>query len=83
MSGGLFLGLELATEQLRASVVDEGLEVIAEVAVDFDGDLPQYLYGLVTISYRVVANLYRQNGGWSCIFSSELYTSRYVDSCTR
>lgn len=43
MSGGLFLGLALATEQLRASVVDESLEVIAQVAVDFDLDLPQYL----------------------------------------
>ena len=38
----LFLGLELATDQLRASVVDENLELVGVEVVDFDADLPEY-----------------------------------------
>ncbi|KII84911.1 hypothetical protein PLICRDRAFT_57417 [Plicaturopsis crispa FD-325 SS-3] len=38
----LFLGLELATDQLRASIVDESLELIGVECVDFDTDLPEY-----------------------------------------
>ncbi|PCH34913.1 actin-like ATPase domain-containing protein [Wolfiporia cocos MD-104 SS10] len=38
----LFLGLELATDQLRASIVDENLELVGVDAVDFDTELPEY-----------------------------------------
>ncbi|THH15411.1 hypothetical protein EW146_g5050 [Bondarzewia mesenterica] len=38
----LFLGLELATDQLRASIVDENLELVGVEAVDFDSELPEY-----------------------------------------
>ncbi|KAL6306539.1 actin-like ATPase domain-containing protein [Sparassis latifolia] len=38
----LFLGLELATDQLRASIVDDNLELIGVEAVDFDSELPEY-----------------------------------------
>lgn len=38
----LFLGLELATDQLRASIVDENLELVGVEAVDFDVELPEY-----------------------------------------
>ena len=37
-----FLGLELSTEQLRAVVVDEQLDLVAVEAVDFDTDLSEY-----------------------------------------
>lgn len=42
----LFLGLELAVDQLRATVVDEQLEIIQTHAVDFDAELG---YGSVII----------------------------------
>ncbi|KIJ19576.1 xylulokinase [Paxillus involutus ATCC 200175] len=38
----LFLGLELATDQLRASIVDESLDLIAVEYVDFDTELSEY-----------------------------------------
>ncbi|OBZ73108.1 putative D-xylulose kinase A [Grifola frondosa] len=38
----LFLGLELATDQLRASIVDDNLELVGVEAVDFDSELPEY-----------------------------------------
>jgi xylulokinase len=38
----LFLGLELATDQLRASIVDESLELVGVDCVDFDSELPEY-----------------------------------------
>lgn len=38
----LFLGLELATDQLRASIVDESLELVGVECVDFDTELPEY-----------------------------------------
>lgn len=38
----LFLGLELATDQLRASIVDENLELVGVECVDFDTELPEY-----------------------------------------
>jgi xylulokinase len=34
----LFLGLELAIDQLRASVVDESLELVGVECVDFDSE---------------------------------------------
>jgi len=37
-----FLGLELSTEQLRAVIVDEQLDLVAVEAVDFDTDLSEY-----------------------------------------
>ena len=38
----LFLGLELATDQLRASVLDENLDLVGVETVDFDTELPEY-----------------------------------------
>lgn len=37
-----FLGLELATDQLRASIVDESLDLVGVECVDFDSELPEY-----------------------------------------
>ena len=39
-----FLGLELATDQLRASIVDESLELVGVECVDFDNDIPEYQF---------------------------------------
>ncbi|KAJ6632189.1 hypothetical protein B0H10DRAFT_7060 [Mycena sp. CBHHK59/15] len=41
-SPALFLGLELATDQLRASLVDESLDLVGVECVDFDTELPEY-----------------------------------------
>jgi len=38
----LFLGFELATDQLRASIVDENLELVGVELIDFDAELPEY-----------------------------------------
>lgn len=38
----LFLGLELAAGQLRATIVDENLELMGVEAVDFDTELSEY-----------------------------------------
>jgi len=38
----LFLGLELSTDQLRASIVDESLELVGVECVDFDVELPEF-----------------------------------------
>jgi xylulokinase len=38
----LFLGLELATDQLRATLVDEHLDLVGVESCDFDSDLPDY-----------------------------------------
>ena len=38
----LFLGLELATDQLRASIVDESLDLVGVECVDFDSELSEY-----------------------------------------
>ena len=38
----LFLGIELAADQLRASIVDEGLDLVGVEHVDFDSELPEY-----------------------------------------
>jgi xylulokinase len=37
-----FLGLELATDQLRASIVDENLDLVGVEAVDFDSELSEF-----------------------------------------
>ena len=41
-ASALFLGLELAVDQLRAAIVDENLELAGVEAVDFDQELPEY-----------------------------------------
>ncbi|KAG6848819.1 hypothetical protein H0H93_013776, partial [Arthromyces matolae] len=38
----LFLGLELATDQLRATIVDESLDLVGVECVEFDVDLSEY-----------------------------------------
>ena len=38
----LFLGIELGVDQLRASIVDESLELVGVECVDFDSELPEY-----------------------------------------
>ncbi|KAG6827864.1 hypothetical protein H0H92_010162 [Tricholoma furcatifolium] len=38
----LFLGLELATDQLRATIVDESLELVGVECVDFDTEVSEY-----------------------------------------
>ncbi|KAL0061327.1 hypothetical protein AAF712_011844 [Marasmius tenuissimus] len=42
MGGPLFLGLELAVDQLRATIVDENLDLVGVECVDFDTELPDY-----------------------------------------
>ncbi|PWN21951.1 putative XKS1-xylulokinase [Microstroma glucosiphilum] len=41
-SSPLFLGLDLSTQALKASLLDGSLHVLAEVAVNFDAELPEY-----------------------------------------
>ncbi|KAH9475085.1 putative D-xylulose kinase A [Psilocybe cubensis] len=38
----LFLGIELGVDQLRASIVDDTLELVGVESVDFDSELPEY-----------------------------------------
>ncbi|KAF9530785.1 hypothetical protein CPB83DRAFT_850311 [Crepidotus variabilis] len=38
----LFLGIELGIDQLRASIVDDTLELVGVECVDFDSELPEY-----------------------------------------
>jgi len=38
----LFLGIELSTDQIRASIVDESLDLVGVECVDFDTELPEY-----------------------------------------
>jgi xylulokinase len=37
-----FLGLDASTQSLKASLLSADLDVIRELAVNFDADLPQY-----------------------------------------
>lgn len=37
-----FLGLDASTQALKASLLSSDLDIIAEVAVNFDADLPHY-----------------------------------------
>jgi xylulokinase len=41
-ASALFLGLELASDQLRATLVDEHLELVGVESCDFDSDLATY-----------------------------------------
>ena len=38
----LYLGLELGTDQLRASIIDENLELSGVESVDYDTELSEY-----------------------------------------
>ncbi len=38
----LFLGLDASTQAIKASLLSSTLNVISEVAVNFDADLPKY-----------------------------------------
>jgi xylulokinase len=38
----LFLGIELSTDQLRATLLDDSLDLVAVECVDFDAELPEY-----------------------------------------
>lgn len=38
----LFLGLDASTQSLKASLLSSTLDVISELSVHFDSDLPQY-----------------------------------------
>ena len=49
MGPPLFLGLELATDQLRASIVDESLELVGVDCVDFDSELSEYQWVSLSI----------------------------------
>jgi len=40
----LFLGIELGIDQLRASIVDDTLELVGVECVDFDSALAEYKY---------------------------------------
>lgn len=42
MTGPLFLGLDLSTQQLKAAIIDEKGNLIHEGAVHFDRDLPEF-----------------------------------------
>ena len=42
LSHTLFLGVELATDQLRAVVLDDQLDILGVECVDFDAELPEY-----------------------------------------
>jgi len=51
----LFLGIELGIDQLRASIVDDTLELVGVESVDFDSELSEYkcvsLFQVVSISH--------------------------------
>ena len=42
ISHTLFLGVELATDQLRAVLLDDQLDILGVENVDFDAELPEY-----------------------------------------
>lgn len=44
----LFLGIELGIDQLRASIVDDTLELVGVECVDFDSELAEYKYVFVS-----------------------------------
>jgi len=50
-----FIGFDFSTQQIKAVVIDENLEVVAESSVHFDSMLPEYrTHGGVNISGNVV-----------------------------
>ncbi|KAJ8917192.1 hypothetical protein NQ315_012684 [Exocentrus adspersus] len=42
MDGRIFLGLDLSTQQLKAAVVDNALQIVHQATVIFDTDLPEF-----------------------------------------
>ena len=46
-----FLGIELATDQLRAAIVDEQLDLVGVECVDFDSELPEFQYAFLIYSF--------------------------------
>lgn len=42
MSQPLFLGLDSSTQSLKASLLSKNLDIISELAINFDADLPHY-----------------------------------------
>ncbi|XP_065333194.1 xylulose kinase [Cloeon dipterum] len=40
--GPLFLGLDLSTQQLKAVIIDENLQVVHEAHVQYDNELPEF-----------------------------------------
>lgn len=42
MAAPLFLGFDSSTQQLKALVIDRGLNVVTEASVHFDSDLPEF-----------------------------------------
>jgi len=42
MAAPLFLGFDSSTQQLKALVIDKGLNVVTEASVHFDSDLPEF-----------------------------------------
>lgn len=41
-SSALFLGLDLSTQSLKASLLSSNLGLVSELAINFDSDLPHY-----------------------------------------
>ena len=41
---GTFVGFDFSTQQIKAVVVDDRLNVVQEAHVQFDNDLPEYRY---------------------------------------
>ena len=69
----LFLGIELGIDQLRASIVDESLDLVGVECIDFDSDLPEYQYVYSDAPLRLLTS-HRTQGG---IFTTpgEAYTT--------
>jgi xylulokinase len=42
MTGSYYLGLDLSTQQLKCTVINEKHEIVLEEAVNFDKDLPEF-----------------------------------------
>ena len=48
------LGIELATDQLRASIVDEQLDLVSVECFDFDTEVPEFSF-VVFSTFLVIA----------------------------
>ena len=47
----LWLGLDLSTQKLKATVVDSSLNLILDLAVDFEADLPSFKYRFLSLFF--------------------------------
>ena len=54
----LFLGIELATDQLRASIVDETLDLVGVENVDFDSELSEYQCVFLHVGWLLIFTLF-------------------------